>query len=560
MPALLPSRTDSAPSGFGSACDSILPPLTHRFSFGLGVRFLLLALLFGTEYFIKLCWRDAYHPLDQVVHWIGRCIVCFAVMFLSFAFLKHRTALVSISRQVRQVPIRWSLLGVHCLAMGIYFALPFVAYGDGRFARWSGLVEEISLLDGVFAIALAGFAFLSWGLVAQLIRSTGHLWAYASVAAVSASFAAPVFQQLWRPASYLTLRLTTIFLRPFVSDVVVNPSQLSVGTHRFAVDIASGCSGLECVGLLLVFGMLWLMVFREECRFPQSLVLIPLAITISFLLNAVRIAALILIGNAGAPQIALGGFHSQAGWITFSLVGVAFCVVVQQVPWFTIKAPSSESLGAAAHNPTTVFLLPFLLILAAGMISTATKGTGGIEWLYPLRFFAAIGALWFFRSSYKTLSWKFDWLAPAIGALVFVIWVGLDRSSSLAADRQFSAALLGTSAGVGVIWFTFRVLAAVVTVPLAEELAFRGFLMRRLISSDFDSVSFRKFSWFALLASSLVFGILHGGFWIAGCISGILFGLLVIRRGRIGEAVVAHATANALLAAYVLIYHQWHLW
>ena len=36
--------------------------------------------------------------------------------------------------------------------------------------------------------------------------------------------------------------------------------------------------------------------------------------------------------------------------------------------------------------------------------------------------------------------------------------------------------------------------------------------------------------------------------------------LLVIRKGRIGEAVVAHATANALLAAYVLTYHQWHLW
>jgi membrane protease YdiL (CAAX protease family) len=48
---------------------------------------------------------------------------------------------------------------------------------------------------------------------------------------------------------------------------------------------------------------------------------------------------------------------------------------------------------------------------------------------------------------------------------------------------------------------------------------------------------------------------------IGGVISaGILFGLAVIRRGRIGDAVVAHATANALLAAYVLAYHKWHLW
>ena len=109
-------------------------------------------------------------------------------------------------------------------------------------------------------------------------------------------------------------------------------------------------------------------------------------------------------------------------------------------------------------------------------------------------------------------------------------------------------------------WITFRVLAAVATVPIAEELAFRGFLMRRLLSQDFESVSFRRFSWFALLVSSLAFGLMHGGYWIAGSVAGILFGMAVIRRGRIGEAVVAHATANALLAAYVLAYHKWHLW
>lgn len=34
----------------------------------------------------------------------------------------------------------------------------------------------------------------------------------------------------------------------------------------------------------------------------------------------------------------------------------------------------------------------------------------------------------------------------------------------------------------------------------------------------------------------------------------------MLRRGRIGDAVLAHATTNALLAAYVLVFHQWQLW
>jgi len=43
-------------------------------------------------------------------------------------------------------------------------------------------------------------------------------------------------------------------------------------------------------------------------------------------LNALRIAILMLIGNAGFPDVAAYGFHSQAGWIAFNSVacGLAF--------------------------------------------------------------------------------------------------------------------------------------------------------------------------------------------------------------------------------------------
>jgi len=46
----------------------------------------------------------------------------------------------------------------------------------------------------------------------------------------------------------------------------------------------------------------------------------------------------------------------------------------------------------------------------------------------------------------------------------------------------------------------------------------------------------------------------------AGIVAGLLYAFAMIRRGRIGEAVAAHATTNVLLAAYVLLYSQWHLW
>ena len=78
-------------------------------------------------------------------------------------------------------------------------------------------------------------------------------------------------------------------------------------------------------------------MFRRECRFPQSLVLIPLGVAVMFLFNALRIAALILIGDAGAQQIAVSSFHSQAGWIVFSAVCVGFYMAIQRIPWFMTK-------------------------------------------------------------------------------------------------------------------------------------------------------------------------------------------------------------------------------
>jgi len=151
-------------------------------------------------------------------------------------------------------------------------------------------------------------------------------------------------------------------------------------------------------------------------------------------------------------------------------------------------------------------------------------------------------------------------MGPAIGAAVFVLWIGLDRVMGAPVTTGMPPALAASSATARITWITFRVLAATITVPIAEELAFRGFLLRRLISPDFESVAFKRFTWFALLVSSVLFGALHGSLWFAGIVAGLLYSFAVIRRGRIGEAVAAHATTNALLAAYVLMYGAWHLW
>ena len=412
----------------------ILLPLVRSSLRNLVQRILLLALLFTSELVALSVWLDSAsllqrHGLIGIIGtwgaWILRFIVGFSTIFLTFAYLGNKAALEKLSGQMEQTPVRWWLFAAHFCAMGVFVFLSSLLYGHGEYLPQANLLAAAWFAAGITAIAFASVALLSWTFWAQLVRCTGYLWAYASTAAFAACFVGNTLRGLWRPASYLTLHLTKMLLSPFVSGVIANPATMTIGTQRFNVQIAPQCSGLEGVGLILAFGILWLLVFRKEYRFPRSLVLLPLGVTLIFFLNSVRIAALILIGNAGAEQIALGGFHSQAGWIAFSAVSVGFCVLLQRVSWFTTGQPAYESHATTTQNPTSAFLLPFLAILAAGMIAGTAKAAGGVEWLYPLRFFAAAGILWIFRRSYANLNWRCGWLAPVIGAVVFVLWVGL---------------------------------------------------------------------------------------------------------------------------------------
>jgi CAAX prenyl protease-like protein len=93
-----------------------------------------------------------------------------------------------------------------------------------------------------------------------------------------------------------------------------------------------------------------------------------------------------------------------------------------------------------------------------------------------------------------------------------------------------------------------------------EELAFRGYLMRRLRSADFESVAPGDSGPGAVIVSAGVFGLCQGAHWLPGVLTGLIFGLLYLRTGRLGESVAAHVILNALIAVAVVAGSLWQLW
>jgi exosortase E/protease (VPEID-CTERM system) len=367
---------------------------------------------------------------------------------------------------------------------------------------------------------------------------------------VAADSLAALTQLLYWPLQRSTFEIVHMLLRLSGRTVVAVPDQLIIGTQSFSIQIWPACSGLEGIGLICGFLAVYLWFFRHQLRFPQSLLLLPFGIVISWLMNAVRITALILIGQLSAPA-AVEGFHSIAGWLFFNFVA---CGLVWSSWYFDLFAKVSCQ-SDSAPNPAAVYLVPFLALIASSMITQAFSTRSIV--LYPIRVVAVIAALWVYRHDLARLEWRPSFSAVGLGVLAFVLWTALAHRNSAfdITSRTAFSNLTSFSAG----WIAFRLLGSIITVPLAEELAFRGYLIRKLVNPEFFSPEASKFTWIAFLGSSVLFGLLHDQ-WLLGTIAGMIFAWAFYRRRRVCDAVMAHATTNALLSVYVLATGTWSLW
>ncbi len=365
----------------------------------------------------------------------------------------------------------------------------------------------------------------------------------------------------WIPIARYTFGFVAWMLGLLYPRVINNPARLVVGTPAFKVTISPQCSGYEGVGLILVFLSVYLWLYRRELRFPAALVLLPIGAVLIWLANAVRIVALIAIGTAGWKAVAAGGFHSQAGWIAFNAIALGFVALTNHFGYFRKPSESVAVATDTSHgqesDATAAYLGPFLVISATAMLTGAFSA--GFDWLYPVRVVAAGAVLWACRKHYASLRWSYSWWSFTIGLVTFLLWLALIPEAS-SRNAGWPAALQAVPLEWAALWLFVRVVGYVVTAPLAEELAFRGFLTRRIVRPDFEKLPVGIFSWSSFVISSVVFGAFHGSLWLPGTIAGMSFALALYRRGIFGEAVWAHATTNGLIALYACATGRWWVW
>ncbi len=430
----------------------------------------------------------------------------------------------------------------------------FVCEGGLATSAWPGVWISALIASGLTTGATWAASVLSPGSWMSIAKRNVRLLAMGVVVAIGALAASLYTTEFWDTMAGTTLALVRSILQLVARDVVSDPSHQALGIGNFRVQIAPVCSGFEGIGLIVAFLAAYLWRFRNTLRWPRAYLLLPLGVALIWVLNALRITGLILIGAWASPAVALGGFHSQAGWIAFLGVSLGLVAVSSRSSFFAEHA--RDVAVPVESNPSASFLGPFLVILATSMITGAF--TSGFDAFYGIRVLTGGLALWYFRRDFVGLLRGCSWVGIAIGVIAFGLWVALEPAST-EASRMLASTVGSLPRGQAWAWIALRVIGSVAIVPLAEELAFRGYLTRRLISIDFESLPIGRFSWLAFLLSSAAFGLLHGR-WLAGMLVGLLYALAMYRRGKLGDAVVAHAVTNLLIAVTVLATGDYAMW
>jgi len=212
-----------------------------------------------------------------------------------------------------------------------------------------------------------------------------------------------------------------------------------------------------------------------------------------------------------------------------------------------------------------VRVFPFAAFAALTLLQ-GRFGDMGAYWIYSIK--TIIGALliWLVWPYVKEMRWNFSWEAVAAGVAVFLLWVGLDdlypnmgfffgeRSAAFNPLNSY-----GDGSAIAWMFIAMRILGSSLVVPMLEEVFYRSFLYRYLIKSDFFSVPLKSFDIIAFLVVGVAFGLSHYE-WLPGILCAFVYQGLVIRKGRLGDAITAHAITNCLLGLWVVFRSAYVFW
>lgn len=216
--------------------------------------------------------------------------------------------------------------------------------------------------------------------------------------------------------------------------------------------------------------------------------------------------------------------------------------------------------------PSLAYTGPFALFLALLALHPYNPLPDSVE--YPLRILVLAGALWFFSRDVISLHIVQPGPSVLFGFAIFVLWVAPDLLfAGYRSHWLFQNSLTGSvnsslsEAARADSWILgLRALRAIAVVPVIEELFWRAWMMRWLISPDFRKVAMGAFTAGSFWITAILFASEHGPYWDVGLAAGVAYNWWMLRTKSLGDCILAHAVTNACLSAFVIATGRFEYW
>ncbi len=229
----------------------------------------------------------------------------------------------------------------------------------------------------------------------------------------------------------------------------------------------------------------------------------------------------------------------------------------------------------ARSRPHAPWLIPYLVYV--GIFAFEDRvAPAYLPWLIAFRGVVCLYVVWMLRAYFRP--WGRAHLAAGVGVGVAatVLWVGgqhllnaveiggfnLGARLFLFPGETEAAPPNASLTAFSWRWqIALKLLSVSIIVPLIEEPAWRGFLLRFMVNRDrFEKIPHGTFTWLSFLGTSLISTLQHPDNWLVSIFCWMLYNGLMYWKKSLTCVIIAHGVTNLLLYSYVLIWEDWMFW
>lgn len=229
----------------------------------------------------------------------------------------------------------------------------------------------------------------------------------------------------------------------------------------------------------------------------------------------------------------------------------------------------------ARRRPDFVFMAPYLAYLLLLPLKDWVPAAY-LPWATAARGILGLLVFWFLRRHFPPLGRPHWPIAITAGVLTVVLWVGGEHLLNQVHIGSFNLGgrffvfpgilevkdpregLTAFSWGSQVV---LRLAVATITVPIVEEIFWRGFLLRAFINWDrFERVPLGAFAWRAFIGTALLSCLQHPDNWGVSILCWLAWNALMCWKKSLLCLMITHGVTNLVLYLYVIARGDWQFW